>query len=397
MAAVSLIVSPKAGFGRLAWALGLALTLLAPDLYARTSLVSLPARTGVSIRLDGLNPALVQEKRVLSLKKGLNKVDFSWQNVSIDPFSILLDPRVEKDGKPACTLMSVSFPPNESALVWEIHSKEDRAQPVVISYLLSGIDSLVTYQALADPGEKFLRLQSYLILRNFSGEDFDPAAVWLNPASSFSVQSRNLETRKILWFDKKKIPVTKVYTWDSAIMPHDPEKEETAVGIPTGYRIRNTSGKGLGFADLSRGKTRIFTEDRQDTFIFSGEDRVRFIPRGDEVLVETGKSRDILVTKLRMDTQRTRIRRNKKGKIQIYDEIIKDRYSLENTKDRAVTLTLKEHLPGEWEPVKMDLDYIKEDSQTLVFEIPLNPREKKSLDLEYRVRNIVTGRLASSP
>lgn len=370
---------------------------LVPVLYARTSLVSLPPRDKVSIRLSGQGPALVQEKRVLSLKKGLNRVDFSWQNVSIDSDSILLTPLEPGPADaPACTLLSVSFPPNESALVWEIYSTEDQARPVVISYLLSGIDRLVTYQATADPDETHLRLQSYLILRNFSGEDFDPARVWLDPASSFPVQSRNLETRKILWFDRKTLPVRKVYTWDSALMPHDPEQEETAPGIPTGYRIRNTTDSGLGVTDLFQGKTRIFLKDSRDTTIFSGEDHARFLPRGDEIILETGKTRDILVTRRRMETKKTHIRRNNKGQVQVYDEIVKDRFDIENTRDKPVTLTLREHMPGEWEPLKMDHDYKKQDFQTLVFEIPLRPGEKKSLSLAYIIRNILTGKLASS-
>ncbi len=343
---------------------------------ARTSLVSLPARDQVVVRLTGGHAALVQEKRTLSLKKGRNEIDFSWQNVAIDPDSILLEP---VGG--STTLLSVSFPPGESALVWEVHSKADTSQPVVISYLLEGLDSLVTYEATADAGEKAIRLKSHLILRNFSGEDFAPATIWLNPATSFPTESRNFETRKILYFDKAGIPVTKVYTWDSAIMPHDPEKEKTAVGIPAGYKLENTTAGGLGFADLIHGKVRLYQEDLSQTTIFSGEDMARFVPRGDKLILETGKTRDVIVAKHRMDSERTHIRRNDSGKIQVYDEIVKARFTIENTKESPVVLTLKDYIEGQWEPVKMGAEYRKEDYRTLVFEIALAPGEKKTLDL----------------
>ena len=42
-----------------------------------------------------------------------------------------------------------------------------------ISYLLSNIDRLITYKAIADKAETQVDLKSYLVLRNFSGEDFD--------------------------------------------------------------------------------------------------------------------------------------------------------------------------------------------------------------------------------
>jgi len=57
---------------------------------ARTSLVSLPPRQDVAIRLGDHGTTLVQEKRILTLKKGINTIDFSWQSVMIDPASITL-------------------------------------------------------------------------------------------------------------------------------------------------------------------------------------------------------------------------------------------------------------------------------------------------------------------
>ena len=60
--------------------------------WARTSLVALPPRQDIVLKLGGGAYTLVQEKRVLTLKKGNNRIDFSWQNVMIDPFSIQLKP-----------------------------------------------------------------------------------------------------------------------------------------------------------------------------------------------------------------------------------------------------------------------------------------------------------------
>ncbi|MFC1635610.1 hypothetical protein ACFL5Z_12275, partial [Planctomycetota bacterium] len=132
--------------------------------FGRIKLVALPERGATVIRLDNPQATLIEEERVLTLQKGLNKVDFSWKGVSIDADSIRL--RV-LDHPDKVTLLSVSYPPNEAALVWDISSDGDYAETVRISYLLSNIDRLITYKAIADKAETYVDLKSYLVLRNF--------------------------------------------------------------------------------------------------------------------------------------------------------------------------------------------------------------------------------------
>ena len=68
----------------------LALSIMAPPALARIKLVALPERQATIIRLDNPNATLIEEERVLTLQKGVNKVDFSWKSVSIDADSIRL-------------------------------------------------------------------------------------------------------------------------------------------------------------------------------------------------------------------------------------------------------------------------------------------------------------------
>ena len=93
----------------------LTLSLGAAITEARTKLVALPERGATVIRLDNPMATLIEEERQLTLQKGLNKIDFSWNAVSIDPDSIRL--RVI-DHPEKVSLLNVSYPPNEAALVW---------------------------------------------------------------------------------------------------------------------------------------------------------------------------------------------------------------------------------------------------------------------------------------
>src|SRR5438874_3064767 len=85
---------------------------------ARIKLITLPVRERVEIQLDHPNATLVEEERIVPLVKGENQVAFSWANTQIDPNTILF--RVID--KPDVKVLSVSYPPNEAALVWAVGS-----------------------------------------------------------------------------------------------------------------------------------------------------------------------------------------------------------------------------------------------------------------------------------
>lgn len=370
---------------------GLCITLFCSVIHARTSLVALPERHLSAVKLQSGKPTLIQETRILSLKKGLNRIDFSWQGVRIDPASIQIEP-LSHPGD--ITILSVSFPPGESALIWQIHSKTDVEEQVVLSYLLAGIDSLMTYTAVADPKEKLIRLDADLVLRNFSGEDFAGAQMMINHSLPFQTDTRNLETKRITLRQWPNVKIEKQYTWDAMKMPHDPENSTEAVGIPVSYKIINAKTDGLGESELIEGKARVFQDDKKGGTIFLGEDICQYTPPGDFVLVNIGDSRDIIVTRRIMNMTKTNVRKNKKGQIQAHDEAYDVTITMENTKDQAVTLSVIEWIPGQWEAVAISMNYKKRDARQIEFQVALSPKEKKTLQLRYKVLNIFTGRFA---
>ena len=339
---------------------------------ARTKLVALPQRDATVIRLDYPAATLIEEERILTLQKGLNKVDFSWNAVSIDPDSIRL---TVLDHPEQVKLLNVSYPPNEAALVWEIASDGDYAETVRISYLLSNIDRLVTYKAVADKEETRLDLKSYLVLRNFSGEDFDKATVLLDYGDSFEQDIAHEETKQMLFLKAPEVPVTKIWTWDAARLPWDPEQLESQnIGVPVSYRIVNEKGSGLGEFSLWGGKMRLFQDDGHESTIFLGEDHTSIVPVGQKTELYVGDSRDIVVTQRQMKNDRINLRKNNDGAVILYDtdEIITAK--IENFKDKPAMLTMIQHISGQWEMKECNLEYTKKDATTLEFEIELPAR-----------------------
>jgi hypothetical protein len=359
--------------------------------FARIKLVALPERAATVIRLDNPRATLIEEERVLTLQEGLNKVDFSWKGVFIDADSIRLRALDHPD---KVTLLSVSYPPNEAALVWDISSDSDYAETVRISYLLSNIDRLITYKAIADKAETFVDLKSYLVLRNFSGEDFDEARVLLDYGEAFEQGIDHEETKQMLFLKSPKVPITKVWTFDAAKLPWDPEKlENKNVGIPVSYRIVNEAKSGLGEFALWGGKARLFQDDGHESTIFLGEDVTGLVPVGEKMELYIGDSRDIVVTQRKMKDTRINLRKNNRGDVVLYDTDEEITAKIENFKDSEAVLTMIQHIPGQWDMETCNMKYEKKDANTLEFEIILPARSEagpavKELKMHYHRRNI---------
>jgi hypothetical protein len=352
---------------------------------ARIKLVALPERSTTLIRLDNPRATLVEEERVLTLQKGINRVDFSWKGVSIDPDSIRLTILSHPD---QVSLLNVSYPPNEAALVWEISSGGAWEETVRVTYLLANIDRLITYKAVADNEEKQVDLKSYLILRNFSGEDFGLARVLIDYGETFELGINHEETKQLLLLKAGKVPIVKVWKFDAAMQEWDPERVEHNVGIPVSYRIQNSKKGGLGDFALWGGKVRVYQEDGHQSTIFLGEDRTKLVPVGEEMEISIGDSRDIVVTQRKMREKKINIRRNKNKKIILHDtdEVIEAK--IENFKDKPAILTMIQHIPGQWDMEECNLQHTLKDAHTLTFKIALPAHGKKNLMMHYHRRNV---------
>ena len=352
---------------------------------ARIKMVALPERSFTDIRLDNPNATLIEEERVLTLQEGLNQVDFSWNGVNIDADSIRLTVLGHPDD---VTLLNVSYPPGEQALVWEISSKGAAEERVRISYLLYNIDRLVTYKLVADKEETKVDLQSHLVLRNFSGEDFENARVLLDYGESFERGIQHEETKQLLFLDPGDVTIEKTWTFDAATLPWDPEEVSGNVGIPVSYKIKNSKENGLGAFALNAGKARVYQDDGHGGTIVLGEDQSGMVPVGEEMEIYIGDSRDITVTQKKMLDEQMNIRRNDRNAIVLYDTDELITATIENFKDSPAKLTLIQHIDGQWDMEECNMEYELDDASTLKFEIELAANSKQEFEMHYHRRNI---------
>ena len=109
-------------FCRLSRLLGVALLLLATASQARINVVTLPGRDSVQLTIyNSADLTLVKETRVLTFRKGLNKLEFSWANTLIDPTSVEFRALTRAD---SVDVLDVSFPPRvNNTLEWNWHRR----------------------------------------------------------------------------------------------------------------------------------------------------------------------------------------------------------------------------------------------------------------------------------
>src|SRR3954454_10887730 len=167
------VTSPSCGLSRLglmAWFTGV--LLMAVSSQARINVVTLPGRDSVQLTIyNSVDVTLVKETRLLTFRKGLNRLEFSWANTLIDPTSVEIRAVTQAD---AVDVIDVSFPPRvTNTLEWRINSEFAGEVQVEIRYFTSGISWSADYVAEANKAEKLMGLAGNVRVSNNSGEDYE--------------------------------------------------------------------------------------------------------------------------------------------------------------------------------------------------------------------------------
>lgn len=309
-----------------------------PVAEARIKLITLPPRERVEVQLDNPGATLVEEERIVPLVKGENQVDFSWANTQINPDTIVfrvIAPAADK--KLDVKVLSVSYPPNEQALVWSVGSSDSGSARIRISYILGNLSKNFNYRAVASRDEKTLTLAQYMRLQNFANEEYGKTELWAGFGKEFLKPIGLNETKEMLVSKSEKVPVRKTYTASMAEFGYlDPAQKK--LRIPMHYVLKNDKADNLGTAPLPDGKVRIFIDgtekDKATTFL--GEDWGHFTPIDDEMRLYLGVAQDIVVKRTIEKNENQRIAGN------LSNQVVVIKYEIENFKDQAVTLDLVE-------------------------------------------------------
>ena len=314
---------------------------------ARIKLITLPVRQRVEIQLDNPDATLVEEERIVPLVKGVNQVDFSWANTQIDPGTILFRvlPWKEEGGQAAeenrkqldVKVLSVSYPPGEAALVWQVSSDGSGSARVRISYLLGNLTKSFNYRAVASNDESTLTLSQYIRLQNLANEEYGSTGIWAGFGPRFLKPVGINETKEMLMEKYEEVPIKKTYTCDPQEYGYL-DRPQNKLLVPMHYVLKNDDPNHLGKAPLQFGKVRIFQKDSQGSTAFIGEDWGQFTPLDDEMRLYVGTAQDIVVRRTIDKNEQKRIAGN------LFDREVIVKFEIENFKDKPATLDVTENI-----------------------------------------------------
>ncbi len=156
------------------WSMVILVAASACPALAAVDLVTLPTREGTQLTIyNSEDITMVREHRLLTVKEGVNRIQFSWANTLIDPTSIefrILDKQDKVD------LVDTTFPSGRNdALQWNITSKMAGKIAVEIRYFTSGITWAADYVGIANEDETKLNVTGYVRVTNGSVEQYDNA------------------------------------------------------------------------------------------------------------------------------------------------------------------------------------------------------------------------------
>ncbi|MFO0874077.1 MAG: hypothetical protein U0575_08920 [Phycisphaerales bacterium] len=173
--------SPRAAFMATAAValLGAVTGLDRPALAQNIDVSTLPPREGVQLTIyNSEDLTLVRETRHVTVRQGMNSLQFSWANTLIDPTSVQLRLLDKLDKEKPLELVDTVYPHDRpQQLLWNLRSGFAGDAAVEISYFTSGLSWSADYVGVVDPDETGMRFDGHVTIVNNSGEDYGGAQV----------------------------------------------------------------------------------------------------------------------------------------------------------------------------------------------------------------------------
>ena len=152
------------------------------------------------------------------------------------------------------------------------------------------------------------------------------------------------------------------------------------------YQFRNDEKSKLGKEPLPDGSVMALRSVSADNlYSFVGRTNVKYIPIGEQVEMELGNDREVMVKPVLMDWQKVDIRFNQHGNPDGWTIKETWQFELQNSKDIEVMLDIRRNFPGDWE-LKTEAPFEKVDVGKVKFVLPLKSRTKQTFTYELTTR-----------
>jgi len=305
-------------------------------------------------------------------------------------------------------------------LVWDLAAAKGGKHQVEVSYMTSGLTWSADYVAVVSPDDTKADLNAWVTLTNTSGARYPDARLKLvagdvrrvQPEPKGDVAGRyageaawdfetelfvekaffeyhlytlqrsttiaDNETKQVALLNAPGVAVRKLYVFDPAQAPAVPSEREGADLRKVGVRLEmdNKEASGLGMP-LPKGRVRVYKADADDSLQFVGEDLIDHTPKDEKVSLRVGDAFDLVGGRQVLD-HRALGPRAQQERIRIV---------LRNHKEaETVSITVVEHLQGDWTIGAANVPFVKKDAQTAEFTVPVPPGEEVAIGFTVTTR-----------
>jgi len=412
--------------------------------HARINVVTLPGRDTVQLTVyNSADLTLVKETRVLTFRKGLNRLEFSWANTLIDPTSVEFRALTHGDD---VDVLDVSFPPRvTNTLEWRIQSEFAGEVQVEIRYFTSGISWSADYVLESQRNEKLAALAGYVRVNNNSGEDYENAQVRLvvgvirlvdeiaklaqmgrpgqlpapHPASAVPPEAKLELAKRVRGLEraavagqaqiaKEELSEYFLYTvgardtipngWSKRLpslntngVPltsyYKYERERWGEAVVRYYRFKNDKASKLGNEPLPDGQVKAFRFVSDDLlYSFIGGSAVKYIPVDEQVELELGNDLEVMVKPTLINWIKTDVQFDQHGNVKGWTTRETWDIEVQNSKEIDVVLDIRRNFSGDWSLTTRG-EYENVDATKVKFVLPLKPREKQRFTYELTTRH----------
>jgi hypothetical protein len=399
---------------------------------AKVDLVTIPGRDSVQITIYNTEDlTLVKEQRHVTLRRGLNEIQFSWAGTLIDPTSLNL---VFKQTPEKFRILDITYPAFvQNVLIWDIESEEAGLVPIEITYFTSGLDWKGDYVVKANPQETAMDVEGYVTVVNRSGEDYDNTEVrllvgevhlvekivdlaagrkpeakikemYLGAAVERAAEAMAMAPKRIVkegiseyflytiegrdtipdqWskrlpsFSSKNVPVTLTYVFDD----HKYGNQVTKL-----YKFKNNKESNLGKEPLPDGLYNVFRDDGKGGLSYINNTRYKYIPIGEEVEMVLGADGLITLEAKKMNFQRKEVVFDVGGNVNGFDTVDDWRIEIRNSKSADVPLEVTRHFDGDWDIQSKDT-FERVDKNTIKYKVTVPALGKRVIDYAITTRH----------
>ena len=112
---------------------------------------------------------------------------------------------------------------------------------------------------------------------------------------------------------------------------------------------------------------------------------MKYIPIGEQVEMELGNDREVMVKPTLMNWQKMDIKFDQWGNVAGWTIKETWQFEVQNSKDIDVMLDIRRNFPGDWD-LKTEANHENVDASKVKFVMPLKSREKESFTYELTTR-----------